>query len=241
MLCAKTKWGPRPWRDWLDLAFSELVGLVCTVLGCWQMVWISTEKRPGKARRTKSERGFLDSYKEAPWRGGGGGGVAFVLIDKKKEGVRVCKGICRRGVKADGETARAEDSICVEAGGRGFNMIRAAWTEDRLSLCSWLGSTSLRPRRRWRKKELKIWCLCCLTNCLICTTLCDFHPKDIWILNISAAFPKFSVILVEVKWKKKVLWWNYTVVSQSTAAMNPVLRTFLSREVSRFILNIAVC
>lgn len=83
-----------------------------------------------------------------------GGGVAFVLMDKKKEGVRVCKGICRRVV--DGENARAENSICVEAGGRGFNMLRAAWTEDLLSLCSRLGSTSIRPRRRWRKNKLKI-------------------------------------------------------------------------------------
>lgn len=84
------------------------------------------------------------------------GGVAFVLMDKKKEGGRVYKGTGRRGVKVDGENARAADSICVEAGGRGFNMLRAAWTEDQLSLSSRLGSTSLRPRRRWRKNKLKI-------------------------------------------------------------------------------------
>lgn len=82
--------------------------------------------------------------------------MAFVLMDKKKEGVRVCKGICRRGLKVDGENARAENSKCVEAGGQGFNMLRAAWTEDRLSLCSRLGTTSLLPRRRWRKNNLKI-------------------------------------------------------------------------------------
>lgn len=64
------------------------------------------------------------------------GGVAFILMDKKKEGVRVCKGIRQREVRVDGENSRAADSICVEAGGQGFNMLRAAWTEDRLSLCS---------------------------------------------------------------------------------------------------------
>lgn len=85
-----------------------------------------------------------------------GVGVAFILMDEEKEGVRVCKGVRRRGAKEDGENARAENSICVEAGGRGFNMRRAAWTEDRLSLCSRLGSTSLRPRRRWRRNKLKI-------------------------------------------------------------------------------------
>lgn len=149
---------------------------VCTFLCRWQMVWISTKKRPGEARGTKSEKGSSTVTKRPH------GevcvcvvGVAFVLMEKKWEGVRVCKGICRRG-----ETARAEDSICVEVGGRGFNTIRAAWTEDRLSLCSWLGSTSLRPRRRWRKRELKIWWLCCLTNCLICTTLCGFSLKRIF-------------------------------------------------------------
>ena len=44
---------------------------------------------------------------------GTGGGVAFILMVKKKEGVRVCKGICYRGVKVDEEKARADDSICV--------------------------------------------------------------------------------------------------------------------------------
>lgn len=68
----------------------------------------------------------------------------------------MCKAICRRGVKVDGENARAVDSICVKAGGRGFNMLRAAWTEDPLSLCSRLGSTCLRPRRRWRRKEFRM-------------------------------------------------------------------------------------
>lgn len=124
---------------------------MCTVHGRW------CEYQPRKDLGRPAEqkvKGGSSTVTKRPH--GEVGGVAFILIDKKKEGVRVCKGTCRRGVKADGETARAEDSICVEAGGRGFNMIRAAWTEDRLSLCSWLGSTSLRPRRRWRKKELKI-------------------------------------------------------------------------------------
>lgn len=35
-------------------------------------------------------------------------------------GVRVCEGICHQGVKAHGETVRAEDSICEEVGGRGL-------------------------------------------------------------------------------------------------------------------------
>ena len=87
----------------------------------------------------------------------------------------MCKGICRRGVKVDGENARAVDSICVEAGGRGFNMLRAAWTEDPLSLCSRLGSTCLRPRRRWRRNKFRMWWLCFLTNCLI---WCGFHLKQ---------------------------------------------------------------
>ncbi len=69
----------------------------------------------------------------------------------------------------DGENARAENSICVEAGGQGFNTLRAAWTEDRLSLCSRPGTTSLLPRRRWRENKLKISLLCFLTDCLIGT------------------------------------------------------------------------
>lgn len=80
-----------------------------------------------------------------------------MLIDKKKEGVRDWKGICHRGVKVDRENVRTVGSICEEAGGRrGFNMLRAAWTEDRLSFCNRLGSASLRPRRRWRRNKLKI-------------------------------------------------------------------------------------
>ena len=39
--------------------------------------------------------------------------MAFILMVKKKEGVRVCKGTCYRGVKVDEEKARADDSICV--------------------------------------------------------------------------------------------------------------------------------
>lgn len=79
------------------------------------MVRISTEKRPGKARGTKSEKGFLDSYKEAPAEEVAGG-VAFVLMDGK--------GIRHRGGKVHGETVRAEDSICGVGwgGGVGFEM-----------------------------------------------------------------------------------------------------------------------
>lgn len=65
-----------------------------------------------------------------------GGGVAFVLMDKEKEGGRVCKGIRRQEARVDGENPRAADWICVEAGGQGFNTLRAAWTGDRLSLGS---------------------------------------------------------------------------------------------------------
>lgn len=161
MSCAKTKRRPRPWRSWCLSASWVCVHLPLLLA---DGVNINRE-RTWEGPQNKKWKGFLDSYKEAPWRGGGG--VAFVLMDKKKEGVRVCEGICRRGVKVDGENARAADSICVEAGGRGFNMLRAAWTEDRLSLCSRLGSTSLRPRRRWRKNKLKMWWLCFMTNCLI--------------------------------------------------------------------------
>lgn len=129
-------------------------GVARTFLRRWQMVWISAEKGPGKARRTKSEKGSSTVTKRPHEEVGGG--VVFVLMDKETEGVRVCKGIRRRGARVDGENAKAENSICAEAGGRGFNTLRAAWTEDRLSLCSRLGSTSLRPRRGWRENKLEI-------------------------------------------------------------------------------------
>lgn len=55
-----------------------------------------------KARGTKSEKGFLDSYKEATAKEVAGG-VAFVLMDGK--------GLCHREEKAYGETVWANDLI----------------------------------------------------------------------------------------------------------------------------------
>lgn len=145
-----------------------------------------------------------------------------------------------RGV--DGENVRAADSICVEAGGRGFNMLRAAWTEDLLSLCSRLGSTSLQPRRRWRKNKLKIGWLCFLTNYLICITLCGFHLKGILTLTAFAVIPK------KTKKKKHIIWRtrtnpvikNYSEMSQITIAIN-LQYTRLFGEITRLLLDVAVC
>lgn len=156
---------PWPWRSW---CFSASWICVHLPLLLADGVNINRE-RTWEGPHNKKWKGFLDSYKEALW-----GGVAFILMDKKKEGVWVCKGIRQWEERVDAEYSMAADSICVEAGGQGFNMLRAAWTEDRLSLCSQLGATSLRPRRRWRKNKLKIGWLHFLTNYLTCITLCGF-------------------------------------------------------------------
>lgn len=214
MPCAKTKRGPRPRRCWCLSASWVCVHLPLLLA---DGVNINRE-RTWEGPQNKKWKGFLNSYKEAPWRGGGG--EAFVLMDKKKEGVRVCKGIRRRGANVFGENARAAYSICAEAGGRGFNALRAAWTEDQLSLCSRLGSTSLRPRRRCRKNKLEIWWMCSLTNCFIWITLCGFHLKGILILNIFfAVFPK---ILTTLKRNSQILWLNYSARPHTTTAVNPV-------------------
>lgn len=191
MVCAVAERGPWPWRRWIDLDVSDWASLCAPSSAAGRWCEYQPRKDLGRPAEQKVKRVPRQLQRGPIERCVCVVGVAFVLMEKKWEGVRVCKGICHRG-----ETARAEDSICVEVGGRGFNTIRAAWTEDRLSLCSWLGSTSLRPRRRWRKRELKIWWLCCLTNCLICTTLCGSSLKRIFNLCSISRYPS---------WYK----WNY--------------------------------
>lgn len=132
--------GPPVWAKWKwktpnqgDVRAAALVTFVCTFLCFWQMVWMSTEKEAGKLKR---EWGFSTVTK-----GLGGGKWGRPLADKKKELVR---GTFSWGVRADEENVRATDLIS-EAGGQaggGVNMLRAAQTEDCLSLCSRLGSTS---------------------------------------------------------------------------------------------------
>lgn len=73
MPCEMRRWGPWPWRFPPDLDVSELVEFVCPFFCCWQMVWISTKKRPGEEHRTKSEKSSSTVTKRPHGEVGGSG------------------------------------------------------------------------------------------------------------------------------------------------------------------------
>ena len=72
MPCAKAQRGPQPWRSWCLSA-----GWVCVHLPLLLADGVNINReRTWEGPQNKKWKGFLDSYKEAPWRGGGGwGGV----------------------------------------------------------------------------------------------------------------------------------------------------------------------
>lgn len=109
-----TKGPSWPRRFWLDHRVSKLIGPERTFLRRWQMVWISTEKRPGKVCGTKKWKGVPRQLQRGPrWRGGGGSGL-------RPNG---WQGHLPSRRKSARESVRAEDSI--RGGGvSGFNTRR---------------------------------------------------------------------------------------------------------------------
>lgn len=98
------------------------------------------------------------------------GGVAFALMDKKKEGVVACEGIRHRGARVDGENARAADSICAKAGGRGVGGLTCFVLRGQKIDCHSLAGLAQPPSDHaggGERTSQKIGRLCHLTNCLI--------------------------------------------------------------------------